>query len=95
MADLRSKLIIVISCCSSLSLAQIDFSGKVVDESGAAIDGVEILLINSGERTSTNKLGRFNFQLEKSGVYQLVGFALGYEKFEKSIEINLVVVAMM
>ena len=88
MADLRFKLIIFLSCCSSLSLAQIDFSGKVVDESGAAIYGVEILLINSGERTSTNELGLFNFELKKSGVYQLVGFAFGYEKFEKSIEIN-------
>ena len=88
MADLRFKLIIFLSFCSSLSLAQIDFSGKVVDESGAAIYGVDILLINSGERTSTNELGLFNFELKKSGVYQLVGFAFGYEKFEKSIEIN-------
>ncbi len=88
MADLRFKLIIFLSCCSSLSLAQIDFSGKVVDESGAAIDGVEILLINSGERTSTNELGNFNFEVKNPGVYQLVGFAFGYEKFEKSIEIN-------
>ena len=42
----------------------------MVDESGAAIDGVEILLTNSGERTSTNELGRFNFELKKSGVYR-------------------------
>ena len=78
MADLRFKLIIFLSCCSYLSLAQIDFSGKVVDESGAAIDGVEILLINSGERTSTNELGNFNLEVKNPGVYQLVGFAFGW-----------------
>lgn len=88
MADLRFKLLVLLLCYSSLSVAQIDFSGVVVDEKGIVMEGVEILLINSGDRTSTNRLGYYSFQLKKSGVYQVVGFAFGYEKFEQSIEIN-------
>ena len=63
-------------------------SGKVTDENGTPLAGVNILLKNTNSGTATDLKGDFNLSNIPYGNYTLIASMVGYKKFVKNIKVN-------
>ena len=69
--------------------AQYTIKGKVTDaESGELLQGVGVVLMNSSSAQPTNEKGEFSFSDLSAGSYRLVVRMIGYEQFERLIELQ-------
>jgi len=62
--------------------------GKVTDETGIPLVGVNILLKNTNRGTATDLQGNFELRNIPYGNYTLVASMVGYKKFTKNIGLN-------
>ncbi len=62
--------------------------GKVTDESGIPLVGVNILLKDTNLGTATDLKGNFELQNIPYGNYTLIASMVGYKKFTKNISLN-------
>ena len=73
---------------SATALAQ-SLSGKVTDDqNGSSLEGASIVLIENGQGTVTNKLGKYSFSNLKTGTYTVRISYLGYASRSKKIEVQ-------
>ncbi len=86
------RKIIVMSALllSSLSVfAQYTITGKVTDaENGQALQGANVLLVNSKQGMPTNDQGEFSLIDLAAGEYKLVIRMIGYANYERSIDLK-------
>jgi len=86
------RKIIVMSALllTSLSVfAQYTIKGKVTDaETGQALQGANVLLVNSTQGMPTNEQGEFSLTDLVAGEYKLVIRMIGYANYERSIDLK-------
>jgi len=68
--------------------AQVKISGLVKDDKGEALPGVNILIKNSYDGTSSSVDGSFSFVTEEKGVQTIVTTFVGYKTFEQQVELS-------
>ncbi len=75
---------------TSLSVfAQYTIKGKVTDaETGQALQGANVLLVNSTQGMPTNEQGEFSLTDLVAGEYKLVIRMIGYANYERSIDLK-------
>ncbi|GAA4341770.1 TonB-dependent receptor [Mucilaginibacter gynuensis] len=73
--------LIIMLFYSSLTYAQITgrLSGTVTDDKGNAVEGVAIILIQTGQGASTNAKGQYTIEKLKAGAYNVRVSAIGYK----------------
>lgn len=72
-----------------LSMAQISLKGKVMDaQTGVTLQGAHLKLNNRLVKTTTDEQGSFNISGLKPGTYRLKVSYMGYQTWEKPIELN-------
>ncbi|MEL6134210.1 MAG: carboxypeptidase-like regulatory domain-containing protein, partial [Bacteroidota bacterium] len=72
----------------STAWAQYKVQGTVLDNSGAPIEGAEIIVGELYVDMDTDRKGRFVIPDAKSGIYRLIIFKEGYKSYEKKLVIN-------
>ncbi|CUS97238.1 TonB-dependent receptor [Candidatus Kryptobacter tengchongensis] len=75
----------------SLLLSQnngITLEGKVTDQTGKPIPYVNVYLKGYMKGSMSDENGKFKFIVDKHGVYTLVASHIGYETYEKTIQIR-------
>ncbi len=83
---MRSLIIIIFTSISFLNLnAQQVLKGKITDKKGNAIIGANVYVKNSYYGTTTNTIGNFSFEFEKTNADTLVVNYIGYNSYEKSL----------
>jgi 5-hydroxyisourate hydrolase-like protein (transthyretin family) len=79
------------------SLAQIPFGGRVVDETGRPVSGIEIRLSQSDgsalTKSVTDQDGRFSFSSLPPGAYRLVAERSGYFVLERQFNLKTPILA--
>lgn len=69
--------------------AQYTIKGKVTDaENGQALQGANVLLVNSTQGMPTNEQGEFSLTDLVAGEYKLVIRMIGYANYERSIDLK-------
>ena len=68
-------------------LAQYTIKGKVVSQEGSALKGANVALVPFDKGMATDENGFFSFQVP-SGSYQLKVSYIGYQTYEKEIQVN-------
>ncbi len=68
--------------------AQTKISGLVKDDKGEALPGVNVLIKNSYDGTSSGIDGSFSFLTEEKGKQRIVATFVGYKTFEQEIDLN-------
>jgi CarboxypepD_reg-like domain/TonB-dependent Receptor Plug Domain len=79
---------IILSVIALNILAQTKISGIVKDDKGEALPGVNILIKNSYDGTSSGMDGSFSFITEEKGKQTIVATFVGYKNFEQEIDIQ-------
>jgi hypothetical protein len=69
-------------------LAQTTITGKVTDQKGSALPGVNIVIKDTYDGASTDADGAFNFTSTENGAKILVASSIGYKPFERTIELS-------
>ena len=89
----RFSLLFVVLCTSWLSLGAAEIVGKVVDEAGAPLDFVNVVLkladnneVIGGGITDVD--GEFRLEAVPVGVYRLEISFIGYQSFDKQITVG-------
>lgn len=72
----------------TLVFAQTMISGKVLDEKGQALPGVNIFIKGSFDGTSTDTLGAFAFESNESGDQLLVVSMMGFKSLEFPVTLS-------
>jgi iron complex outermembrane recepter protein len=79
--------IFLIACASMAQAQNASISGKIMNESGEAIPGVSIRILNTNLTTTTNDNGEYQMNELRAGKYRLLFSAIGFAS--KETEINL------
>jgi len=83
------KLLFIFCIFLHLSIiAQNSISGKIVDEKGVAIPGVNIYLKRTYDGTSSNEKGKFSFTTSETGTQILVCSFLSFEELEITKDVS-------
>lgn len=77
---------ILLSSITTLVLGQI--KGRVTDQSGEGIPGVNVYLEGTYDGGTTNTEGLFEFQTSESGTKTLVASFIGYKNFSQTIDLT-------
>lgn len=81
---------LILSLGVSLNLdAQSSIHGTVIAYTGEAIIGANVYIEDSYDGVSTDTLGNFEFDSELTGIQNLIVSYLGYETFERDINLDL------
>jgi len=83
MKTLLLSISLLFTYCTGLS--QTIISGKIVDQKGAGIPGVNIFIKGTYDGASSDDTGMFSFQTADAGQMTVVVQALGYQVQEKEI----------
>lgn len=65
--------------------AQTQISGKVIDQKGNSIPGVNVYLKGTFDGSTTNAGGKFAFEATSSDSLTLIASFVGYQKYEKQL----------
>lgn len=66
-------------------IGQSTITGRVVDEKGVGLPGVNVFLVDTYDGTSTDLEGHFSFKTSEEGNYQLKATFVGYEAMSQEI----------
>tara|TARA_R110001592_G_scaffold307_1_gene1720 strand:+ start:1549 stop:4176 length:2628 start_codon:yes stop_codon:yes gene_type:complete len=69
-------------------VAQSTISGKVTDQTGILIPGVNIILKGTAKGASSDFDGNYEINNVENGTYTLVASSLGYDTFKQEVTIN-------
>lgn len=83
---LFSLLFLILS--TSASFAQTRISGKITDQRGFTLPGVNITVKGSYDGASTNAKGEYAFTTQEKGKQSLLISFLGYQSQEKEVELE-------
>jgi len=81
-----SLILIFFGVCYA-SLGQSFLSGKVIDDRGEPLFGVNIVITNTYDGTSTNEFGEFSFKSVESGDQTVTASFIGYKTLQ--LEVNM------
>jgi len=84
----RSTLTLILITVSGSLLAQTKIKGIVKDIKGEPLPGVNLMIKNSYDGTSSLTDGTFSMTSEEKGKQILLASFVGYKAFEQSIELN-------
>ncbi|MTI29865.1 TonB-dependent receptor [Xanthovirga aplysinae] len=68
--------------------AQILLSGKVTDQKGEVLPGVNVFLENTYDGATTNLEGNFSFSTSEKGKQKLVASFIGFQSYQEEIELS-------
>jgi len=85
---MRSFYLLLFLAIAGNAAAQVTISGSVRDKQGNRIPGVNIYLENSYDGASSDSTGNFSFQTSEAGSQLLVATIIGYQKWERSIDLS-------
>jgi len=85
---IKAILFIYFLLLNRAAFAQTEVSGKVLDEKGLGLPGVNIFIKGSYDGTSSNINGIFNFNTTEKGIQILVFQFLGYKTKELAITLS-------
>ncbi|MBU0473242.1 MAG: SusC/RagA family TonB-linked outer membrane protein [Bacteroidetes bacterium] len=88
---IKKALIInlVLLICSSITFAQLNLAGKVVDEKGIGLPGANILIVNTNIGTSTDLDGLYSLKIPKQdGDIVLEARYIGYKSSKKTVSVQ-------
>lgn len=85
---IKVVLTILLSVIALQLLAQTKISGVVKDDKGEALPGVNVLIKNSYDGTSSGIEGSFSFLTEEKGTQTIMATFVGYKTFEQEIDID-------
>jgi hypothetical protein len=83
---MKTYLLILTLLTASLASAQTLISGKVADQKGGAVPGVNVYMKGTYDGTSTDAAGNFSFSTDESGKQLVSVQALGFKSQEISVE---------
>lgn len=73
---------------TTLVLAQVTISGKVVSENSEPIPGVNVFIENTYDGASSNDEGFFKFYTSETGVKNLNASFIGYKMYQKEVDLS-------
>jgi hypothetical protein len=85
---MKTYLTILVLLTFSVLQAQVNISGTITDESGEAILGANIALLDTYDGASSDLEGKYQFSTEEKGTFTLHVSYLGYETIEELVEIG-------
>lgn len=85
---MKSILTFLLAALSTLAVAQVRISGKVVDRSGDPLVGANIILKGTYDGASTDAMGSFTFVTTETGPQVLLVTAVSYEPVERDIDLS-------
>ena len=83
----KGVLVLILFVAFSNCFSQVSFSGKIVDEKSAPMQGATVALLNTNVATITNPEGQFTLSVFP-GTYWLQVSATGYAAISKQINIS-------
>jgi outer membrane receptor for ferrienterochelin and colicin len=75
-------------CLSTITFAQTDISGKVVDESSEPILGANVIVVGTGTGTATDIDGNFTLQVDQAPPFTVQISSVGFESQNVEITSN-------
>lgn len=68
--------------------AQISIGGKVLDQKGQALEGINIYILHSFEGATSDSAGLFRFRTDSSGLQTLVASGVGYQRITRVLKLG-------
>lgn len=85
---IKAALTLLLSGIACNLLAQTQISGIVKDDKGEPLPGVNLLIKNSYDGTSSGSDGSFSFSTEEKGKQTIMATFVGYKTFEQEIDVD-------
>jgi iron complex outermembrane receptor protein len=83
----RLLLCLLLLPCTIFAQSDLQFSGRVIDQDGAAIEGVTVFIHEANAVRITDEQGKFSFQNLKPGAYHLHLNLVGFVADHKDIRV--------
>jgi hypothetical protein len=84
---MMSRIILLLFLSSSSAFAQINISGKILDNKSKPLPGISISLKNTYDGTTTDSSGNYFFTTTEKGEHTLEASSSGYRSFEQKINL--------
>ncbi|MDB5222169.1 MAG: TonB-dependent receptor [Chitinophagaceae bacterium] len=85
---MMNKMLFFLLLTGSSAFAQINISGKILDNKNKPLAGISISLKNTYDGTTTDSLGNFSFITTEKGEQTLEASSSGYRSFEQKINLS-------
>ena len=85
---IKAAFTVLLSFIALHLLAQTKISGVVKDDKGEALPGVNVLIKNSYDGTSSGIDGSFSFLTEEKGTQTILATFVGYKTFEQEVDLS-------
>ncbi|MDB5198322.1 MAG: TonB-dependent receptor [Chitinophagaceae bacterium] len=85
---MMNKILFFLLLTGSSAFAQINISGKILDNKNKPLAGISISLKNTYDGTTTDSLGNFSFITTEKGEQTLEASSSGYRSFEQKINLS-------
>lgn len=83
------KLLLILFVLQKILIAQTyTIKGKVTDDHGTPLSGVNVVIKGTGTGTASDTEGKFSLPVEGTGTYNLSFSMIGYRKIESSVAVS-------